>query len=108
VQASPLKQLDFARLKTELPEEWKKREFEPVVEVRETVQGGVPALETIVKTRRGKNHVIIIERRFSTAKRNYEVRLTCDSAVYWLRESDLRAMLDSFAEMPAEAQASET
>jgi hypothetical protein len=108
VLASPGKPLEFARLKAELPDEWKKREFEPVVECREVAQGGVSALETIVKTRRGKTPVTIIERRFSTPTRNYEIRLTCDTAVFAAREAELRAMLDSFAEMPAEPPATET
>jgi hypothetical protein len=123
VLASPGKPLDFAQLKAQLPDEWKKREtvpgnavsgtaitgdMGPTVESREVAQGGVTALETIVKTRRGKSFVTIIERRFSTRTRNYEIRLTCDTASFALREAELREMLDSFAEMPAEVQASET
>jgi hypothetical protein len=108
VLASPGKALDFAQLKAELPDEWKKREFEPVVECREVAQGGLTALETIVKTRRGKALVTIIERRFSTPTRNYEIRLTCDAAVFAAREAELRTMLDSFAEMPETPQAAET
>jgi hypothetical protein len=108
IQASPPKPLDFARLKADLPEEWKKQELEPTVEFREVAQGGVGALETIVRTRRGKDQVTIVERRFSTKTRNYEIRLVCDTRYFGTDEADLRAMLDSFAEMPAEAQASET
>jgi hypothetical protein len=105
VQASPAKPIDFAQLKADLPGEWKKRESipgvtGPTVECREAAQGGVRALETIVTTRRGKNLVTIIERRFSTRTRNYEIRLTCDSASFAAHEAELRAMLDSFAEMP--------
>jgi hypothetical protein len=113
VLASPGKPLDFVQLKAQLPDEWKKRETVPgvsgpTVECREVAQGGVRALETIVKTRRGKALVTIIERRFSTPTRNYEIRLTCDTASFAAHEAELRAMLDSFAEMPETVQASET
>jgi hypothetical protein len=108
VLASPGKPLDFAQLKNELPTEWQKREPTAAVECRDVAQGGVPALETIVRVKRRGTDLTIVERRFSTPTRNYEIRLTCDTAEFARREAELKAMLDSFAEMPAAPQGAET
>ena len=71
-------------------------------------QGGVTALETLIRTKRGPTEVTILERRFRTKTRNYEVKITCASEEFRKIEAELRATLDGFAELPPAAKPSET
>jgi hypothetical protein len=108
VQASPSKPLDLDRLKDEMPGEVKRVDATAEVTCKLVPQGRWNALETVIRTKRGATEVTIVERRFQTAERNYEVKLTCESGEFAKREAELRAMLDGFAEVPAEAKPAAT
>jgi hypothetical protein len=108
VQASPSKPLDLDQLKEEMPAEVKRVDAAAEVTCKLVQQGRWNALETVIRTKRGATEVTIVERRFQTAERNYEVKLTCESNEFNKREAELRAMLDAFAEVPAEAKPNAT
>ena len=96
--SQPLK-LDLPKMKESLPGEISKADGVAKVECSIVPQGGTAALETIIRTRRGPLEVTILERRFSSRSRNYEVKFTCESAKFKEIEAELRKTLDSFAEV---------
>jgi len=108
VLASPSKDLDLDALRDEMPAAVKKLDAAATVTCSLVPQGRWNALETVIRTKRGITDVTIVERRFQTATRNYEVKLTCESSEFAKREAELRAALDAFVEVPPEARASET
>ncbi|MBA4018820.1 MAG: hypothetical protein C0483_16760 [Pirellula sp.] len=109
VQASPAKPLDLQQLAAEMPDLVKRKDAAAQTTAKIVPQGGRDALETTIRTRRGKLEIVTIERRFATARRCYEVRLTCAAAEFQRREAELRATLDSFIELePKTAGGNET
>lgn len=108
VLASPLRPLDLEKLRDEMPADVKRIDAAAEVSCRIVPQGRWTALETLVHTKRGGVAVTILERRFQSGLRNYEVKLTCESEEFRTREAELRAVLDGFAEVPADAKPSET
>jgi hypothetical protein len=87
-----------------MPVEVKRVDAAAEVTCKLVPQGRWNALETVVRTKRGATEVTIVERRFQTAERNYEVKLTCETSEFRRREAELRTMLDGFIEAPAEAK----
>jgi hypothetical protein len=108
VLASPPMPLDLEQLRDEMPVEVRRLDPAALVACKLVPQGPWIALETVIYTKRGTVDVTIIERRFATATRNYEVKLTCETAEFAKREAELRAALDTFAEVPPDAKPSET
>ncbi|MGC3968376.1 MAG: hypothetical protein QM775_13680 [Pirellulales bacterium] len=109
VQASPSLPLDLKQLATELPELVRKKDPSAEASARIVPQGGREAVETITHTSRGGLPIVVLERRFATPRRNYELRLSCAAATFDKREKELRAALDSFIELePKGATANET
>lgn len=108
VQASLPKPLDLDKLRDEMPADVRRLDPGAEVACKLVPQGRWNALETVIRTKRGDIDVTIVERRFATATRNYEVKLTCESGEFVRREAELRAALDTFAEVPPEAKPSET
>ncbi len=109
VQASPARPLDLKQLAAEMPELVKRKDAAAKTTAKLVPQGGREALETTIRTRRGSTDVVIVERRFATARRCYEVRLTCAAEEFQRREAELRAALDSFIELePKTAGGNET
>lgn len=108
VLASPLKPFDLEKLRDEMPADVKRLDPDAEVACKLVPQGRWNALETVIHTKRGAVDVTIVERRFSTATRNYEVKLTCETAEFAKRETELRAVLNTFIEVPPEAKQSET
>lgn len=109
VQASPARPLDLKQLAAEMPELVKRKDATAKTVAKIVPQGGREALETTVRTRRGTTDVVIVERRFATPRRCYEVRLTCAAEEFQRREAEFRAALDSFIELePKTAGGNET
>ena len=72
--------LDLQRLAETLPD--RLREEEPNCEVlscKVIAQGKTPALETVVRTRRGPFSMTVLERRFAADRFDYEVKYTVES-----------------------------
>lgn len=109
VQASPARPLDLSQLAKELPGLVKQKDGAAEVSARVVPQGGREAVETVTRTKRGNLPIVVVERRFATPRRCYEVRLTCAAATFDKHEAQLRAALDSFIELdPKGATANET
>lgn len=108
VMAKPPQQLDLEKLRDTLPTEIKQADDRAQVECRIVPQGATVALETVVRTRRGPLDVTILERRFGSRARSYEVKFTCESETYQEIEAELRECLDSFIEVPAAPGPAET
>jgi len=108
VLATPRLPLDFAKLKESLPESVAK--VDPKAKVTCTIvpQGGAAALETVIHTERGPLKLTIVERRFASEQRNYEVKFTCESAAYEKQKDAIRTALDSFVEVIDNAPRTET
>jgi hypothetical protein len=107
VLASPVHPLDLEQLKATLPEQIAKADEHARVECRIVPQGGTAALETVIHTVRGSLNVAIIERRFVSRQRNYEVKFTCEASEFEKIEAALRTSLDSFVEVLDEPPRSE-
>lgn len=107
VQAAPLPTRNLEQLRTEIPAEVKRVDSAAAVVCKLVSQGHGTALETIIRTTRSGIPVVVLERRFATNLRNYEVKLTCEAAEFARRETEFRAVLDTFAEVP-QPQANET
>lgn len=107
VLASPPRPLDLAHLRDVLPEDIKKQDEHAVVEANIVRQGPLEALETVVRTRRGSLEVTILQRRFRTPLRNYDVKFTCESGEFEKLQEQLRRALDSFVELQEDARQSE-
>lgn len=107
VLASPPRPLDLKELKEAMPAEIGKADPAAKVTCELVPQGPTVALETVIRTRRGSFDVTIIERRFSTQRRNYEVKFTCATSEFEQIRDELRKALDSFVEVP-DAPAAET
>ena len=107
VQAAPLPARSPEQLRETIPVDV--RRSDPGAEVTCTLvqQGQGRALETIVRTTRGGMPIVVVERRFATKVRNYEVKLTCAAAEFARREAEFRAVLDTFVEVPL-SQADQT
>ena len=71
-------------------------------------QGATTALETVIHTRRGTLGLTILERRFSTPTRSYEVKFTCEREAFREHEAALRRTLETFVEVLDEPARSET
>ena len=99
VLATPPRPLDLVALRESLPAEVKKQDEQAQVTTSIVRQGPIEALETVVRTRRGSLDITILERRFRTAQRNYEVKFTCESGEFQKTEEQLRRALDSFVEV---------
>ncbi len=100
VQAAPLPARNLEQLRESIPTEVRRSDPEAEVTCKLVSQGPVRALETIVRTTRGGTPIVVVERRFATSARNYEVKLTCAAAEFARREAEFRTMLDTFAEAP--------
>ncbi len=97
-------EVDLAELARTLPDELKR--LEPGCEVLRCeviAQGKTPALETVVRTRRGPFTMTVLERRFRGARLDYEVKFTLESARFDALEPSLRKCLESFEELPGPA-----
>lgn len=95
---------DLAALARTLPDEL--RTLEPGCEVLRCAviqQGGRPALETVVRTRRGPFSMTVLERRFRGERLDYEVKFTLESERFDVLAPTLRRCLDSFEEQPGPA-----
>jgi hypothetical protein len=108
VRASPPQPLDLQRLLAEMPNDVKRLDAAAEASCRLVPQGQGKAIETLIRTKRGSVNVTILERRFSTKTRNYEIRFSCESKEFERRQAELRAVLDGFVELGAEAKPSET
>jgi hypothetical protein len=101
VLATPRHELDFEALKKQLAEEVVRPDPNSEIVTSQVIpQGEGSALETVIRTRRGPFEITVVERRFQAARRNYEVKFTCDSAAFAELEEDLKNSLDSFKELP--------
>lgn len=108
VLASPSKGLELEQLVKEMPAEVKRLDEKAKVACSLVPQGKVTALETVIHTKRGLTDVVILERRFQTKTRNYELKITCESETFRKQEAELRAALDGFVELPPAVKPSET
>lgn len=108
VLASPSKPLDLEQMRDEMPGDVKRLDADAQVSCKLVPQGAVTALETRIETKRGPTHITILERRFRTKTRNYEVKIMCESDAFNEREAELRATLDGFVELPPTPKPSET
>ncbi len=102
VLASPPRPLDFEQLRTSLAEQITKMDSQATVVCELVPQGGSTALETIVRTVRGTTKIAILERRFTSGQRNYEVKFTCEAEEFEKQLPELRRSLDSFIEVQQE------
>jgi hypothetical protein len=107
VLASPARVLDLEALKKAMPGQIAKLDERAEVTCRVVPQGGASALETEIHTKRGPLAVSILERRFSSRLRNYEVKFTCETSEFKRVEAELRAALDSFLEVLEEPSSNE-
>jgi len=99
VLASPQRPLDLKRLEHDFPEQIARLDETARVESCQIVpQGERQALETVIHTERGPFRISILERRFRGARRNYEVKFTCQTDEFEKLADELRKALDSFAE----------
>ncbi len=99
VSASAARRLALEKLRDTLPVEIAAADPGAKATCKIVPQGGGSAVEMLVETHRGETAVCMLERRFHGAQRNYEVRITCESAEFKAREADLRKALDSFREV---------
>lgn len=100
VLASRLRPLDLERLAGQLEESIPRLDEAAEVAVCRVIpQGEIEALETVIHTRRGPLEITVIERRFSGALRNYEVKFTCLTESFRRNEAQLRDVLDTFREL---------
>ncbi len=99
VLATPATKLDLAKLKESLPGDV--AILDPQAEVTCSIvpQGGAAALETVIHTERGPLKLTIVERRFGSPQRNYEVKFTCERATYEKAKDAIQKALDSFVEV---------
>ncbi len=102
VLASPSKPLELEKLRDTLPREITAQDPQAHAESRIIKQGAEPALETVIRAKRGGLDLVILERRFRGPTRNYEVRFTCEAAEFKRLEAELRKSLDSFVEVSEE------
>lgn len=104
VLASPPQPLDLKQLRETLPGEIRKLDAQAQVPQCQIVpQGATAALETVIHTQRGEFEITILERRFRSQQRNYEVRFTCETSEYKKIEKALRQALDTFVEVAPDA-----
>ncbi|MGC8639822.1 MAG: hypothetical protein ACP5XB_08115 [Isosphaeraceae bacterium] len=104
VLAHPRGQRDLNEQSRELPDLLKKED--PNCEILSCTvikQGKGPALETVVRTRRGPFSMTVIERRFPGSRFDYEVKYTLESKRFDGMLPTLRKSLDSFRELPGPA-----
>lgn len=99
VLASPVRELKFEELKESLPREVIKLDERAEVTCEVVPQGGTAALETVIHTTRGPYKITVLERRFRSHQRNYEVKFTCESSEFKKIEDELRKALDTFIEV---------
>ncbi|MBL8826729.1 MAG: hypothetical protein JNM18_07050 [Planctomycetaceae bacterium] len=99
VLATPATPLDLAKLKESLPGDVTKLDPKAKVTCSIVPQGGAAALETVIHTERGPLKLTIVERRFGSPQRNYEVKFTCESAAYENAKEAIQKALDSFVEV---------
>lgn len=99
VLATPRAELDLAKLKESIPGQVAKVDAKAAVTCNIVPQGGAAALETVIHTERGPLKLTIVERRFSSAQRNYEVKFTCEREQYEKERQAIHEALDSFVEV---------
>jgi hypothetical protein len=107
VLASPVRELKFEELKESLPGEVAKVDPQAKVTCQTVPQGGTAALETVIETKRGQFNITVLERRFRSNLRNYEVKFTCETSEFKKVEADLRKALDTFIEVVEDANRAE-
>lgn len=108
VLATRVRQLDLDQLKESIPAEVAKTDPKATVTCQVVRQGGTEAIESVVHTRRGTFELTIIERRFSSTTRTYEVKFTCLREEFEQRQADFRRALDSFVEVVEEPKRNDT
>ena len=99
VLASRAKPLDLKALQSSLRAEIMRTDPQAQVTCELVEQGAVTALETVIQTRRDDVDVTILERRFGSDLRNYEVKFTCERGEFERLRDRLRKSLDSFVEV---------
>jgi hypothetical protein len=99
VLATPPKPLDLEHLKTSLAEEIQHEDEKAQVTCQIVPQGRTFALETVIQTTRDGHAVTVLERRFRSKERNYEVKFSCRTSEFPKVEAELRQSLDSFREV---------
>jgi hypothetical protein len=99
VLASPVRVLDLEQLKTSLPGEIAQQDARAETTCKIVPQGRTVALETMIHTQRGSLKISILERRFRSETRNYEVKYSCETTEFKRIEAELRKSLDSFIEV---------
>jgi hypothetical protein len=104
VLASPARPLELAALKQSYPEAIRAEDPKAEVICKLVPQGAGVALETVIHTQRGPLALTILERKFQSQRRNYEVKFTCESAEFKRIEAELRKSLDSFRELQQEGE----
>lgn len=103
VLAHPHRGANLDDLAKQLPDELHRED--PTCEVlscRVVDQDKVPALETVVRTRRGPFSMTVIERRFRGERFDYEVKYTVESKRFDELVPGFRKSFDSFREMPGD------
>ncbi|MBS0208446.1 MAG: hypothetical protein JSS27_05775 [Planctomycetes bacterium] len=99
ILASPPRQLDLQMLKQVLPEQVQRTDHDAQVTCSIVRQGGATALETVIHTVQGGVPVVVLERRFGSPLRNYEVKFTVRAEEFERLADELRKSLDSFVEV---------
>lgn len=99
VMASPHRVLNLEQLKLDLPGQITGQEPQARVACELVPQGRGTALETVIRTRRGDRETTALERRFSGARRNYELRFTLETSEFERHAAALRQALDTFVEV---------
>jgi hypothetical protein len=92
---------DLEKLAERLPDDLKREDAGCEVLRCEVVKrGDVPALETLVRTRRGPFSMTILEQRFRGERLDVEVKYTVESGRYEDLLPAMRTGLESFQELP--------
>lgn len=100
VLAAPVEKLDLKALREKLPGELTQSDPSAKVLSCEIVPlGDVGALETVIETHRGGQDLTVVERRFVSQRRRYEVRYTVLRSRYEQQKEAIQKSLNSFHEV---------
>lgn len=103
VMASSLRPLNLEQLAAETPQFVRRGDAAARVDCKIVPQGRGRALETLIRTERDGERLVILERRFAGRTASFEIKVTCSAGEFDLHERELREALDSLTETAAGA-----
>ncbi|MBL9092755.1 MAG: hypothetical protein JNL96_16165 [Planctomycetaceae bacterium] len=101
VMASSLRPLNLEQLAAETPQFVRRGDSAARVECKIVPQGRGRALETLIRTERDGERLVVLERRFAGRTASFEIKVTCSAGEFDLHERELREALDSLTETAA-------